>query len=290
MQKIKKAVILMAGLGTRFLPLSKILSKENFPLLDKPLFHYAVKEIVDSGISEIIFVISHRSKSFLSILDYFKTSPELERILKEKKKEDILKELKDLNEIFKNVSFKYVLQKRSLGDGQAVLLTKNLVKKEPVAVLFVDDIILASLPCLFQLTQIFKTCSAPVIALSRLPKERITSYGTVKVEKITSRLYKIKKIIEKPKTEEILSDLAIVGRYILTPEVFEYLAKVRPSQKKEVILVKGLDKMIEDGKIIYGYEFKGKWLECGDKDKWIKSFLYLASKEEKYKNYLKRLI
>lgn len=287
MQKVKKAVILMAGLGTRFLPLSKILPKENFPLLDKPLFHYIVKEVVDSGISEIIFVISSQNKLFLN---YFKSSSELEKVLKEKKKENILKELKDLNEISKNISFKCVFQKKPLGDGQAVLLTKNLVNKEPVAVLFVDDIILASLPCLFQLTQIFKTCSAPVIGLSRLPKERITSYGTVKVEKITSRLYKIKKIIEKPKPEEIPSDLAIVGRYILTPEVFEYLAKVRPSQKKEVILVKVLDKMIEDGKIIYGYEFKGKWLECGDKDKWIKSFLYLASKEEKFRGYLKDFV
>ncbi len=277
----------MAGLGTRFLPLSKILPKEIFPLLDKPLFHYIVKEVVDSGISEIIFVISPKNKF---ILNYFKGSPELEKKLKEEKKENILKELKDLNEISKEVVFKCVLQKKPLGDGQAVLLTKNLVNKNPVAVLFVDDIILAPLPCLFQLSQIFKTCSTPIIALSRIPKERISCYGTVKVEKIASRLYKIKKIVEKPKPEEILSDLAITGRYILTPEVFEYLGKVKPSRKKEVILVKVLDKMIEDGKMIYGYEFKGKWLECGDKDKWIKSFLYLASKEEKFKDYLKSLI
>ena len=286
MQKIKKAVILMAGLGTRFLPLSKILPKENFPLLDKPLFYYIVKEVVDSGISEIIFVVSPQSKF---ILNYFKSSPELEKNLKGNNKENILKELKDLNEIYKKVSFKCVLQKKPLGDGQAVLLTKKLANKEPVAVLFVDDIIEAPSPCLFQLTQIFKTCSLPIIALSRIPKEKISCYGTVKVEKIASRLYKIKKIVEKPKPEEIPSDLAITGRYILTPEVFEYLEKVKPSQKKELILGKILDKMIEDGKMIYGYEFKGKWLECGDKDKWIKSFLYLASKEEKFRDYLKNL-
>lgn len=276
----------MGGLATRFLPLSRILPKENLPLLDKPLFYYVIKEIVDSGISEIILVTSLRNKS---ILNYFKSPPELERILEEKKEEGILKELRNLNEIFKNISFKCVFQKKPLGDGQAVLLTKKLVNEEPVAVLFVDDIIEASLPCLFQLAKIFRTSSLPIIALSRIPKERISSYGVVEVEKIASRLYKIKKIVEKPKAHEIPSDIAITGRYILTPEVFEYLEKFKVSPKKEMILVKVLGKMIEDGKMIYGYEFKGKWLECGDKDKWIKSFLYLASKEEKYKNYLKNL-
>jgi len=271
----------MAGLGTRFMPLSKILPKENFPLLDKPLFHYVVKEAIDSGVSEIIFIISPKDKF---ILDYFKDQPELEKFLKERKRETLLKEIKDLSQLFKNVSFKYVLQKKPLGDGQAVLLAKDLINKEPAAVLFVDDIILASSPCLSQLSQIFKTCNFPVIGLKRMPKEKISSYGTVKVERITSRLYKIKKIVEKPKITEAPSDLAIVGRYILTPEVFEYLKKAKPSEKKEIILVEVLDKMLEDGKVIYGYEFKGEWLECGDKEKWIKSFLYLASKDKRYKN------
>jgi len=286
MQKVKKAIILMAGLGTRFLPLSKILPKENFPLLDKPLFYYIVKEVIDSGISEIIFVLSPKNKF---VLNYFKKLPELERVLKTQNKEGILQELKNLEELFKNVSFKCVLQQNPLGSAQAVLLAKNFVNGEATAVLFVDDIIEADPPCLLQLIQIFKTCNSPVIALSRIPKEKISYYGVVKPEKITSRLCKIKKFIEKPRPDQAPSDLAVVGRTIFTPEVFDYLEKIKPSQKKEIIINDILDKILEDGKMIYGYEFKGKWLECGDKDRWIKSFLYLASKEEKYKKYLKEI-
>lgn len=291
--EIKKVIIPIAGLGTRFLPLSKILPKELWPLVDKPVIQYIVEEAKASGISQIIFVISPEKKVVLDYFKkyYFKKSPKLERTLKERKKISFLQELKNLEELCQNLSFSYVFQKKSLGDGHAILQTKNLVKEEPVAVSFGDDIIDSKIPCLSQLIKIFKTSQKPVIALHQVPKEKIPLYGIVKVERITSHLYKIKKIVEKPTIDKAPSDLAIVGKYILTPEVFDYLKAAKPSEKGEIILAETLDAMIKDGKIIYGYQFEGKWLECGNKLNWLKSHFYLSLKHpefgKKLKEYLK---
>jgi UTP--glucose-1-phosphate uridylyltransferase len=137
---------------------------------------------------------------------------------------------------------------------------------------------------------VFKTCDAPVVALKEMPKEKIPSYGNVVVEKIAHNLYKIKKIIEKPSLEEIKSNLVICGKYVLTPEVFEYLKKAKPSKKGEIILAETFDKMLGDGKAIYGCELKGEWLECGDKLKWLKSFFYLALKDPRFKDELKQYL
>jgi len=282
--EIKKAIIPIGGLGTRFLPLSKVLAKELFPLVDKPVVQYIVEEARNSGISEIVFVVSSDKKT---VLNYFKESQELEKILKKRKKGQILKELKGLGEIIKDVSFSSVLQKKPLGDGHAILQAAKLVDKEPVAVLFGDDIVDGDTPALSQLIKVFQTCQSPVIALKRLPREKVPAYGVVAVEKIASRLYKIKKIVEKPEISETPSDLVVVGKYILTPEVFDYLKKASPSKRGEIILAEVLDKMITDGKIVYGYELKGEWLECGDKLKWLKSFLYFVSKDPRFSGELK---
>ncbi len=282
--EIKKAIIPVGGLGTRFLPLSKVLAKELFPLVDKPVIQYIVEEAKKSGISEIIFVISPGKKTVLS---YFKKSQELEKTLKKRKKTQTLKELKDLEDILKDISFSSVLQKKPLGDGHAILQAAKLVDKEPVAVLFGDDVVDGDTPALLQLMKIFQTCKSPVIALKRLPREKVPAYGVVAVEKIADRLYKIKKIVEKPEISEAPSDLVVVGKYILTPEVFDYLKKASPSKKGEIILAEVLDKMLDDGKMVYGYEFKGEWLECGDKLKWLKSFLYFTSKDPRFSSELK---
>jgi len=293
--EIKKAIIPIAGLGTRFLPLSKVLPKELWPLVDKPIIQYIVEEVKQSGISEIIFVISPEKKV---VFDYFKKyylqkSPKLEKSLRERNKLFFLEELKNLEELCQNLSFSFVFQKKPLGDGHAISLAKNLINGQAVAVLFGDDIVVSKIPCLFQLMKIFKTCQKPVIALQKVPKERIPFYGIVKVEKIANRLYKIKKIVEKPSLEEAPSDLAIVGKYILTSEVFEYLNKIQPSKSGEIILAKALDKMVEDGKIIYGYEFEGEWLECGTKDGWLECHFYLVSQHPKFgpklKEFLKKI-
>jgi UTP--glucose-1-phosphate uridylyltransferase len=159
--------------------------------------------------------------------------------------------------------------------------------------LFVDDIVDSEKPALAQLMEIYKTCGAPVVALKKLPKDKLSAYGVVGNEKIANRLYKIKDIIEKPTPEEFLSDLVVVGKYILTPEVFIYLKKAKPSKKGEIILAEVFRTMLNDGKTLYGFEFKGEWLECGDKEKWLKSFMYFAMRDNRYgpmlKKYLKEI-
>ena len=278
-RSIKKAIIPIAGLGTRFLPLSKVVPKELWPLVDKPIIQYIVEEAKLSGISEIIFIASPDKKS---VLDYFKSSPKIEKILKERKKDQSLSEMKKLEEICEGINFSFVYQKKPLGDGHAILQAKDKIDKDGTAVLFADDVVEAKEACLYQLLKIFKTCQKPVLALYHLPKENLPSYGIVAVEKIASRLYKIKKIVEKPTMQEAPSDLAIVGKYILTPEVFDYLAKAKPGKQGEIILGEVLDKMLKDGKVIYGYEFEGKWLECGNKLGWLQSHLYLSLKHKEY--------
>jgi len=285
--EVKKAIIPIAGLGTRFLPLTKVLSKEFFPLADKPIIQYIVEEIKKSGITEVVFVVSPKQKM---ILDYFEKSPDIEKILAKRNKQEILKELKEFESSFGGISFSFAIQKDPLGDGHALLQAAKKIKKEPVAVSFGDDVIDSEQPAIEQLIKIFKTCSAPVVALKEVPRERVPAYGSVAVEKIAHNLYKIKKIIEKPKPEEIPSNLVIVGKYVLTPDVFSYLKKAQPSQRGEIILAEVFDKMLNEGKTIYGYEVKGEWLECGDKLKWLKSFAYFALKDPRFGEELKKYI
>jgi len=285
--EVKKAIIPVAGLGTRFLPLSKSLPKEFFPLVDKPIIQYIIDEMKKSGIEEIVFVVSPKQKM---ILEHFKKSPELEKFLTKRNKQDALKEFKEFESLFEGMTFSFATQKEALGDGHALLQAASKVKGSPVAVSFGDDIIDSETPAILQLINIFKTCSAPVVGLKQLPKEKVSAYGSVAVEKIANNLYKIKKIIEKPKPEEIPSNLVIVGKYVLTADVFGYLKKAEPSNKGEIILAEVFDKMLNDGKTIYGYELKGEWLECGDKLKWLKSFMYFALKDPRYAEELKKYI
>jgi UTP--glucose-1-phosphate uridylyltransferase len=290
--RVRKVVIPIAGLGTRFLPLSKILPKELWPLVDKPVIQYIVEEAKNSGICDIIFVISPEKRV---VLDYFKKyylqkSPKLEKTLKERKKQEPLKELINLEELCRDLNFSFVLQKKPLGDGHAILQARDLVGQEPFAVLFGDDIVDSKIPCILQLTKIFKTCQKPVIALQRVPRERLSSYGVVGVEKIANRLFKIKKFVEKPSIETAPSDLAIVGKYILTPEVFDYLKRTKPLKSGEIILANAFAKMIEDGKMIYGYEFEGEWLECGTKEGWVQCSFQVALKHPKFSPQLKGVL
>ena len=289
---IKKAILPIAGLGTRFLPLSKIFPKEVWPLVDKPVIQYLVEEAKQSGISEIIFVISPEKKV---VVDYFQKyylqkSPKLEKRLKEQGRVNLLEELKKMEELCQGLSFNFVFQKKPLGDGHAILQAKDLVKDEPVAVLFGDDIVESKTPCLAQLIKVFKTAQKPVIALSQIPKEKVSSYGIVGIEKIANRLFKIKKIVEKPVIDKTPSDLAIVGKYILTSEVFDYLKKAKPSKKGEIILAEVLEGMLGDGKVIYGYQFEGQWLECGTKEGWLECHFYLTLKHPQYGLKLKEVL
>lgn len=290
MAEIKKAVILLAGLGTRFLPLSRVIPKELWPLADKPVIQYILEEAIYSGVKEIIFVLRPDNKHILNYVDYEKSFSKIEKILKERKDEKNLEEIKKIEKLLKGINFSYVYQKEALGDGHAILETKKLVKDDPVGVLFADDIVKSNVPVLSQLINVFKTSQKPILSLYSLPKEKLSSYGVVEVEKIASRHYKIKGIVEKPKMEESPSNFAIVGKYIITPEVFDYLSKTKPTAKKEIILANAFSNMIKDDKNIYGREIEGEWLECGNKLAWLKSNIKLSLDHPLFKDEIKKMI
>lgn len=278
--RIKKVIIPVAGLGTRFLPLSKAVPKELFPLVDKPVLQYIIEEAISSGIKEIIFV--NREEKQL-VLDYFiKKNEALKQVLIERKKNEILREFQEFEKKLEGISFSQVFQKVPLGDGHAILQAKDKIGKETVAALWGDDVVESQTPCLLQLIRVFQEYQRPVLALYRLPKERISSYGVVDAEKIKDGVYKIKKIVEKPSIEEAPSNLTIVGKYILTPEVFECLSTAKPGKGGEIYLSENLERMIGEGKEILGCEFEGKWLECGNKVNWLKSHFYLTLKNPKF--------
>lgn len=285
--EVKKAIIPVAGLGTRFLPLSLAVSKEFFPLVDKPIIQYILEEMKASGITEIVFVVSPKQKM---ILQYFQKSPELEKLLVKRKKTKALEDLKNFEALIEGINISFVVQKTPMGDGHAILQAAKVADDEPVAISFGDDVVDASDPAILQLINIFKTCNAPVVALKPLPKEMVGAYGSVAVEKIATNLYKIKKIIEKPAPDKVQSNLVILGKHILTPQVFTYLKQAKPSEKGEIILAEVLQNMLNDGFPIYGYEVKGEWLECGDKLRWLKSFLYLSLKDPVFGKDLKEYV
>ena len=285
--EIKKAIVPIAGSGTRFLPLSKILPKEIWPLVDKPIIQYIIEEIVDSGIKEVIFVTKPGQRT---VLDYFKNEVNSKKVLKSKYKNQFLKELKNLEKISKKISFSQVIQKKPLGDGHAILQAEKLTKRRPCAVLFGDDIVSGKIPCLKQLIKVFKKYHRPVMALCRVPKSSFGFYGMVAVEPVENRIYRVKKIIEKPSPEESPSNLAIVGKRVITPEVFEFLKKNPPSGRGEIGLTEALAKMIEEGKEVYGCEIEGKWLECGNKLAYLKSNLYLSLKHPQFGKELRKFL
>lgn len=276
--EITKAILPIAGLGTRYLPVSKVIPKELLPLVDKPLIQYAVEEAKASGITEIIFVVNSNRKF---VEDYFKRSLKLEKTLEERKQEHLIKLLKRVEELCEGMTFSFVSD-HALGDGHAILQAKKLVGEEPCLVMFPDDVVDSKIPCAQQLLQVFKTAQSPVLALYELPEDRVSAYGVARVEKIAKRFYKLKEFVEKPTPGTAPSNLVFLGRVILTPEVFQYLKKARPNKKGEIILAEALSQMLRDGKIVYGYEVEGRWLECGDKIGWLRSNLYLSLKHPEF--------
>jgi len=287
---IKKAIIPSAGLGTRFLPLTKAVPKELLPLVEKPLIHYAVQEAKASGILKIIFVLSENKKN---ILNYFKKDLKLQNLLKERNQKELLEKLEKFYAQYQDLAFSNVFQFLPKGDGDAVLKARRQIGKESFAVLFPDDVWESKTPPTLQLKKIFLTSQKPVIGLKKIEKEKVSSYGVVMAEKIATRIYKIKDIVEKPPIEEAPSDLVITGRYVFSPDIFNYLTKTPPNKKGEIILAEALKLMIKDGKIVYGYELEGKWLECGRPEEWLKNNLYLCLRDPEYgpmlREFLKKL-
>ena len=270
--RVRKAVIPIAGMGTRFLPLSKIIPKEFFPLGTKPAIQYIVEEAVNAGIEEIIFVVSPKKKAIFKnyILKYFKEEKGLLKILEKRKKGKAIATLKNIPRI----KYRYTIQKKPLGDGDAILRAEKLVKKEPFLVLFGDDISWAKEGMSSQMAKMFQKVKSPLLCLYKMPKNKLPAYGVPEVKKVKGRLYRILDLIEKPKRNPP-SSFAIVGKYILTPQIFSYLKKIRP-HNGEIILANALRQQIKEGKQVFGLWIKGKWLECGDRKKWLESLIFIA--------------
>lgn len=286
--EIKKLILPIAGRGTRFLPLSMAVPKHLWPIIDRPMIEYALKEARESGIEEIVFVTTTKNDP---LLNYLKPDPALKKLLKKHARDHLLKEIEELELLLKQFSIDFAFQEVPKGDGDAILQGFLKIGKEACGVIFCDDIIESKTPALLQLIKIFQTSQRPVIGLTKVEKkEKLSLYGVVEVEKIANRVFKIRKIVEKPKPEEAPSDLAIVGRYILNYEVCEYLKEAQPNKKGEVILAEVLQKMLDGGKTVYGYEVDGKWLECGTKEEWMKTNIYFSLKSEKYGQELKKFI
>ncbi|MBI4522214.1 MAG: UTP--glucose-1-phosphate uridylyltransferase GalU [Deltaproteobacteria bacterium] len=269
--KINKAVIPVAGLGTRFLPATKTVPKELLPIVDIPSIQYVVQEAVDSGIKEVIFVTG-RGKD--SIEDHFDVAPELDLVLEERGQTEMANTLKRIAEMIEIVS---VRQKRPLGLGHAVFCARDLVGNEPFAVLLADDLIEAEVPCVRQLLEIFEEKNESVIALMKVPENEIHRYGVIKGNGISSRLYDVQDLVEKPAAKEAPSRLAIIGRYVLRPEIFSLLEKTSPGTGGEIQLTDGLLHLLEKRKL-YGYEFVGERYDIGDKYGFVRATVAYALK------------
>jgi UTP--glucose-1-phosphate uridylyltransferase len=266
---IRKAVFPAAGLGTRFLPATKAQPKEMLPLVDKPIIQYGVEEAVASGVDNIILVTG-RGKN--AIEDHFDVSVELETFLEARKKTDLLAEIRKISNL---INFSYVRQGEPLGLGHAVLVTKALVGDEPFAVILGDDVIDANPPALKQMIDVFNDVQGPVLAIERVPRQDVSAYGIIDGEEIKPGIYRIRDLVEKPPREEAPSDLAIIGRYILTPDIFPALEATVSDRTGEIQLTNGLRRLLKD-RPIYGCRIDGVRHDTGNKLGFLKAVVYFA--------------
>ncbi len=277
----------MAGLGTRFLPATKTVPKELLPIVDIPAIQYVVQEAVESGITKVIFIMG-RGKD--SIEDHFDEAPELEQVLEERGQTEMLQTLRRIAEMIEVVS---VRQKRPLGLGHAVLCARDLVGDEPFAVLLADDLIDAQIPCVRQLLKVFEEKKESVVALMKVSQEEVHRYGVIRGQASASRLYTIQDMVEKPAAENAPSQLAIIGRYVLRPEIFPLLEKASPGKGGEIQLTDGLLQLVRERKV-YGYEFVGDRYDVGDKLGFVRATVAYALKrpdlEEKLREYLRTVV
>ncbi len=275
--EVKKAVIPAAGLGTRFLPVTKSMPKEMLPLIDTPAIHYVVKEAVESGIDDII-IITGRGKR--AVEDYFDESPELEMRLKEDKNDEMLTIVKDISSL---ANVHYIRQKEPKGLPDAVLKAEKHVGDEPFAVLLGDDIITSEKPCTRQLIDVFKKYNSSVIAVQKVPIEKINRYGSLKCSKIESPfdndLFLIENIVEKPKIKEAPSNIASIGRYVFVPEIFDSIKQTTPGVNNELQIADSINILSKSQKV-YASSFSGKKYDIGDKLGYIQAIIDFSIENE----------
>jgi len=286
-QKIRKAIFPAAGLGTRFLPATKSSPKEMLPLVDKPLIQYGVEEAVKSGI-ESILIITGRDKA--AIENHFDISFELEQVLKERGKTEVLEQVRAIAEMAK---ISYIRQKQALGLGHAIYQAKDFVGDEPFAVLLPDDIVDAEKSALQQLIEVYEKYSAPVIATMQVEGEAISRFGVIDAEEVEPNVFKIKDFVEKPKFEDAPSDMAIVGRYIFTPEIFDALENTKPGAGGEIQVADAVRQLLDKGRPFYAVKLDGIRHDAGDKLGFLIATVEFALKRDDlgtdFREYLKSL-
>ncbi|MSU55474.1 MAG: UTP--glucose-1-phosphate uridylyltransferase [Candidatus Taylorbacteria bacterium] len=285
-QKITKVIIPVAGLGTRFLPATKAQPKEMLPIVDKPAIQFLVEEAVSAGITDVIFVTGREKRV---IEDHFDVAPGLVRTLEEQGKTSAAKMVRDISNLAR---FSYTRQKYPKGDGDAILTAVHLAEGESVAILFGDDLVMGKTPALKQLVDAYEKYGKTIVALAEVPPEVVSSKGIVRAENVGGNVYKISEIVEKPSLDEAPSNLAIVGKYIITPEIIEALKKVNVEDGKELRLSHALDVVSRTGDV-YGVKLEGRWLDCGSKIGFLKATvcygLEHSETKEEFKKFLKNL-
>lgn len=285
--KIRKAIIPAAGLGTRFLPATKSQPKEMLPIVDKPTIQYIVEEAVQSGIEDIIIVTGRNKRS---IEDHFDKSVELELQLEKNNKKELLEIARDVSEI---ANIHYIRQKEPKGLGHAILTAKNFIGNEPFAVLLGDDIIHSEKPCLKQMIEVFEEYKTSILGVQQVPETDVNKYGIVKGKHIEGRVYKVKDMVEKPKQEEAPSNIAILGRYIITPTIFKYLEDQEAGAGGEIQLTDSL-KRLSNEEAMYAYDFEGERYDVGNKIGFLKATVEFALRrndlKDEFMEYLKSIV
>ena len=270
--KIRKAILPVAGFGTRFLPATKAQPKEMLPIVDKPVIQYLVEEAVAAGIEEIIFVTGRGKRA---IEDHFDVSYELEDTLVEKNKHDLLETVQKISGLAK---FSYVRQPKPLGDGHALLQAAHLLNGEPALVIFGDCLYDSEVPASRQLMDTYEKYGDPVIGLSEVPDDQVSLFGVIDGIKLDDNTYEVKGLVEKPKKEDAPSNLVAVGKYIVTPEVFETLATMDHGKSGEIRLIDAFEIMLNNNKVLYGKVLEGEWLDTGDKLNFVKATIHMGLK------------
>ena len=284
---VKKAIIPAAGLGTRFLPATKSQPKEMLPIVDKPTLQYIIEEAIESGIEEILIITGRNKKS---IEDHFDKSVELELELEQKGKKEMLEMVRDISNM---VNIHYIRQKEPKGLGHAIHCAKSFIGNEPFAVLLGDDIVDADTPCLKQLINTYDEYKTTILGVQEVAKEDTDKYGILDVKHIEDRVYKVKDMVEKPSVESAPSNIAILGRYIINPSIFEILENQEPGKGGEIQLTDAL-KTLSTQEAIYAYNFEGRRYDVGDKFGFLEATIDFALKRDELRedllNYMKDIV